>query len=73
MGSGMVLLGAFVMRYVFVVAGQVYPNVKGGLPSYMPTVMELLLVGGILGAFLMTYTLGEKCLPLREERPHHVS
>ncbi len=65
-GSLMALAGAFVMRYIFVVAGQVYPNIRKGLPSYMPTLMEIFLIGGTLGAFLMVYTLGEKFLPLKE-------
>ncbi len=69
--SLMVLIGAFVMRYNFIVAGQIYPNVKGGLPSYLPTFMEVLLIAGIFSAFLMAYTLGEKFLPLKEKWPHH--
>ena len=70
-GSLMVLIGAFVMRYEFVVAGQVYPNIKAGLPSYLPTIMEVLIIGGVFGAFLLVYTLGEKFLPLKEERHYH--
>jgi len=69
-GSLMVLIGTFVMRYEFVVAGQVYPNIKEGLPSYIPTLMEILLVVGVFGSFLLVYTLGEKFLPLKEGRPH---
>lgn len=69
-GSLMVLTGTFVMRYVFIVAGQIYPNIKEGLPSYLPTVMEVLLIGGVFGAFLLVYTLGEKLLPLKEKRLH---
>ncbi len=69
-GSLMVLTGAFVMRYVFIVAGQIYPNIKEGLPSYLPTVMEVLLIGGVFGAFLLVYTLGEKFLPLKEKGLH---
>jgi molybdopterin-containing oxidoreductase family membrane subunit len=65
-GSLICLTGTFVMRYEFVVAGQVYPNVTEGLSSYWPTLMEVFLVGGIIGAFLLTYTLGEKFLSLKE-------
>lgn len=72
LGSMMVLTGAFVMRYVFVVAGQVHPNIKEGLPSYLPTVMEIFLIGGVFGALLITYTLAERFLPLKEEGLHHV-
>jgi molybdopterin-containing oxidoreductase family membrane subunit len=70
-GSLMVLIGAFVMRYEFVVAGQVYPNIKEKLPSYTPTIIEVFIIIGVLGAFLLVYTLGEKFLPLKEERHQH--
>ena len=70
-GSVMVLIGAFVMRYLFIVAGQIYPNIPEGLPSYWPTVMEIFIIVGIFGAFLLAYTLGERFLPLKEERLHH--
>jgi len=72
-GSIMVLIGTFVMRYDFVVAGQVYPNIPQGLPSYWPTIMEVFLIIGVFGAFLLTYTLGEKFLSLKEEMPHQKS
>ena len=72
-GSLMVLIGSFVMRYIFMVAGQVYPNISEGLPSYLPTLMEMMVIGGILGMFLLVYTLGEKFLPIKENisRPEH--
>jgi len=66
LGSVMVLIGAFVMRYEFIVAGQVYPNIKEGLSTYLPTMMEVLIIIGVFGVFLMVYTLGEKFLPLKE-------
>lgn len=69
LGSVMVLIGAFVMRYEFIVAGQVYPSIKEGLPSYLPTVMEGLVIIGVFGTFLLVYTLGEKFLPLKEGEP----
>jgi len=72
-GSIMVLIGTFVMRYQFVVAGQVYPNIPQGLPSYWPTIMEILLIGGVFAAFLITYTLGENFLSLKEETLQHVT
>lgn len=70
--SIMVLIGYFVKRYDFVVASQAYPLIKKQYPllSYRPTVMEMLLIGGILGTLLLTYILGEKFLPLKEERDH---
>jgi len=70
-GSLLVLIGTFVMRYEFVVAGQVFPNIKEGLPSYWPTLMEVFIISGVIAAFLLTYTLGEKFLSLKEERHHH--
>jgi molybdopterin-containing oxidoreductase family membrane subunit len=70
-GSLICLIGTFVMRYEFVVAGQVYPNIPQGLPSYWPTIMEVFLIIGIFGAFLFTYTLGEKFLSLKEVTTHH--
>ena len=72
-GAVMVLIGAFVMRYNFLVAGQVYPNIREGLPSYFPTVMEGFVIIGIFGIFLLVYTLGEKFLPLKEETYQHAS
>jgi Ni/Fe-hydrogenase subunit HybB-like protein len=74
LGSLLVLIGAFVMRYDFVVAGQVYPNVKEGLPSYLPTMMEVMIIVGVFAGFLMAYALGEKFLPLKEDaRPQRLS
>jgi Ni/Fe-hydrogenase subunit HybB-like protein len=70
-GAFMVLIGTFVMRYEFVVAAQIYPNIPQGLPSYWPTIMEVFLIIGIFGAFLLTYTLGEKFLALKEVVTHH--
>lgn len=71
--SIMVLVGYFVKRYDFVVASQVYPLIKrqNPLASYLPTFMEVLLIGGIIGALLLVYTLAEKFLPLKGEGPPH--
>ena len=72
-GSIMVLIGTFVMRYQFVVAGQVYPNIPQGLPSYWPTLMELFVIGGVIAAFLLVYILGEMFLSLKEENFQHAT
>lgn len=67
LGSVLVLIGAFVMRYQFLVGGQVYPNIKEGLPSYVPTLMEGFVIIGVFSGFLLAYSLGEKFLPLKED------
>ena len=72
-GALMVLLGTFVMRYEFVVGGQIYPNIPQGLSSYWPTLMEVFVIGGVIAAFLIVYTLGELFLSLREVTHHHVT
>ena len=72
-GALMVLIGTFVMRYDFVVAGQVYPNIPQGLSSYWPTLMELFVIGGVIAAFLIVYTLGDLVLSLREETHPHMT
>jgi len=67
--SIMVLMGYFVKRYDFVVGAQVYPLIKqqDTLSSYLPTLMEMFLIGGLLGTLFLIYTLGVKFLPLREQ------
>jgi molybdopterin-containing oxidoreductase family membrane subunit len=67
--SIMVLTGYFVKRYAFIVASQVYPLIKQRhtLSSYLPTLMEVFLIGGLLGALFLIYTLGAKFMPLKEE------
>ena len=72
-GALMVLIGTFVMRYEFVVAGQVYPNIPQGLPSYWPTIMEVFVIGGVIAAFLLVYTLGDLFLSLKEKKSHRVT
>lgn len=69
--SVMILVGVFVMRYDFIVAAQVYPVLNPHSFSYLPPMMEVLLIAGILGGFFLAYTLGEKFLPLKEEGSHH--
>jgi Ni/Fe-hydrogenase subunit HybB-like protein len=67
-GSGMVLTGYFVKRYDFVTAAQVYPAIKSGLLSYLPTLMETLLIVSIIAGVFLVYTLGELFLPLNEKK-----
>ncbi|MDI6744443.1 MAG: polysulfide reductase NrfD [Thermodesulfovibrionales bacterium] len=61
----MVLAGAFVMKYDFVVAGQVFPVFKKA-PLMFPAFMEILLIAGIGAAFFSVYMLAERFLPLKE-------
>jgi molybdopterin-containing oxidoreductase family membrane subunit len=72
-GALMVLIGTFVMRYQFVVAGQVYPNIPQGLPSYWPTLIEVFVIGGVIAAFLLVYILGDLFLSMKEETSHHAT
>lgn len=72
-GALLAQIGIFVMRYEFVVAGQVFPNVPEGLPSYWPTLMEVFLIAGVIAAFLLIYTLGDLFLSLKEEKFHHLN
>jgi molybdopterin-containing oxidoreductase family membrane subunit len=67
--SVLVLVGVFVMRYDFIVASQVYPVIHSQhlLSSHLPTFMEVILIGGILGALFLSYTMGVKFLPLKEK------
>lgn len=62
--SSLVLLGIFVMRYDFVIAGQILPLLKGGLPSYAPALFESLIGVGVIALCALLYTLGVKYLPL---------
>ncbi len=61
----MIMFGLFVYRYDFVVVAQIFPVLKEGLPSYRPTIMETMLVSGLLAACMFLYTLGDKFLPLK--------
>lgn len=72
--SIMVLVGVFVMRYDFVIIGQVYPifspmgkDALVLIPSFFPTLMEIFVIAGIIAACFFTYTMGVKYLPLKEE------
>ena len=73
--SVLVLVGVFVMRYDFVVASQVYPisHSQHRLSSHLPSFMEVILIGGILAALLLAYTVGEKFLSLKEGKSHHAT
>jgi len=63
--ASMVLTGAFVMKYDFVVAGQVFPVFEKP-PLMFPAFMEILLIAGIGAAFFFVYMLAERVLPIKE-------
>jgi molybdopterin-containing oxidoreductase family membrane subunit len=72
--SIMVLIGVFVMRFDFLVVGEVYPMFspmgKDALvlvPSFFPVLMEIFVIAGIFGVLFLSYTLGVQFLPLEEE------
>ncbi len=72
--SIMVLVGVFVMRFDFLVVGEVYPmfspmgqDAVELVPSFFPVLMEILLIAGLFGALFLSYTMGVKFLPLEEE------
>jgi len=63
--ASMVIAGAFVMKYDFVVAGQVFPVFEKP-PLMFPAFMEILLIAGIGAAFFSVYILAERFLPIKE-------
>ena len=66
--SVMVIIGLFMMRYDFVIAGQIYPTFKDALPTtFVPTLVEIFVIAGIFAAFFFAYTLAEKFLPMKEK------
>jgi len=74
--SIMVLVGVFVMRFDFLVVGEIYPMFspmgKDALvlvPSFFPVLMEIFVIAGIFGLLFFIYTLGVQFLPIEEELP----
>lgn len=68
--SVMVIIGLFMMRYDFVIAGQIYPTFKDALPTtFVPTLMEIFVIAGVFSGFFLSYVLALKYLPL-EEKSH---
>jgi molybdopterin-containing oxidoreductase family membrane subunit len=65
--SIMVIIGLFMMRYDFVIAGQIYPTFRVALPqTFVPTLMEIFVIAGVFGGFFLSYMLALKLLPLKE-------
>lgn len=65
--SLLVILGIFIARYDFVIAGQLVPVVgREALWQYTPSVIEIVTVLGALALVLFLYSLGNHFLPLEE-------
>jgi Ni/Fe-hydrogenase subunit HybB-like protein len=74
--SIMVLLGVFLDRYVFVLAGQVYPmtalsgTVAQPYAEYTPSAVELAIIAGGFAFIALMYTLAERYLDMGEADVH---
>lgn len=67
LASIMVILGMFVARYDFVVAGQLVPVVgRESLWQYNPSAIEMLIILGAFALCLLLYSLGTYIFPLEE-------
>lgn len=65
--SFLVIIGIFMVRYDFVIAGQLIPVLGGeNYTTYFPSLMESLIVAGAFALCALLYTIGEKILPLEE-------
>ncbi len=64
--SVLFIVGNFVLRFQWIIVGQVLPlmNFRGELIEYTPTTPELLVVSGTFAAIALIYTIGVKLLPL---------
>jgi molybdopterin-containing oxidoreductase family membrane subunit len=62
--SVLVILSMFVVRYDWVLAGQLVPVLGGAYAAYAPTAIEKMIVAGALAAAALFYTLGERYLYL---------
>lgn len=67
----LVLVGAFVGRYDFVVGGQIAPLFKGawvdGLIAYTPSTTEWMVAGTAISLTILIYAIGEKMFDLGKE------
>ncbi len=62
------IVGSFVLRYQWIVVGQVLPLMafREGLIAYTPSVYEIFVVSGTFAALALIYTIGIKLLPLEK-------
>ncbi len=74
--AGLVFVGVFVDRLLFVSVGQIIPTTAvGGVVSepyvaYMPSLVEISIVVGAFAFIAFLYTLAERYLDLREAEVH---
>jgi len=69
------IVGVFVDRFTFVLAGQIGPTTVSGVVSapwaeYTPTLVEIGIIAGAVAFVALGYTLAERYLDLREARAH---
>ena len=66
----MVIIGMFVSRFDFIIAGQMVPIVgQEGLWSYTPSLVEVMTVVAAIAMSIFFYSLGERIFPLEEPEP----
>ena len=76
LAAGLVFVGVFVDRLLFVGAGQLIPTTAvGGVVSetyvaYVPSLVEISIVVGAFAFIAFVYTLAERYLDLRESEVH---
>jgi Ni/Fe-hydrogenase subunit HybB-like protein len=74
--AGLALLGVFVDRYSFVMAGQIAPTTTAAgtvsypYASYSPSVVEIAIIAGAVAFVAFVYTLAERYLDLSESDVH---
>jgi molybdopterin-containing oxidoreductase family membrane subunit len=72
----MILLGVFLDRYLFVVAGQIYPmtslsgTVAQPYAEYAPSVVEIAIIAGGAAFMAFMYTLAERYLDMGHSGKH---
>jgi Ni/Fe-hydrogenase subunit HybB-like protein len=72
----MILVGVFLDRYLFVLAGQIYPmTTQSGIVSqpyaqYSPTIVEMVIIAGGFAFMALMYTLAERYLDMGHGGEH---
>lgn len=66
----LVLIGMYVDKHIFVIAGQLRQSIDGSVASYTSTFSEWGLIAGTVAATALIYMLGEKYLSLDQTVSH---